>query len=75
MGSLHTQMLMRVFLTYQVMKLGSASRLIIKMMDRFCYLGKICFNSGMKTAEGSQNCCSTCIFFVFSCSLLIKLKV
>lgn len=75
MGSLHTQMLMRVFLTYQVMKLGSASRLIIKMMDRFCYLGKICFSSGMKTAEGSQNCYSTCIFFIFSCSLLIKLKV
>lgn len=56
------------------MKLGSASRLIIKMMDRFCYLGKICFNSVMKMAEGSQNCCCTCIFFIFSCSLLIKLK-
>lgn len=58
MGSLHTQMLMRVFPSYQVMKLGSASRVMVKMMDKSSYLGKICFSSGMNTAEGSQNCCS-----------------
>lgn len=55
-------------------EVGSASKLITGMMDRFCHSRGKCLSSGMKTAERSQERCPTCVCLTSLCSTWSKPK-